>query len=246
MSKDHILSEKDALKKLAKEDNKKSKKYRKAKRDAWTAVAVIATVMLIAVGLSFYKSNNIEIKEYSGKSVAKEHEKRENAKNIIIGLGVVCAGILVVALVNRNKHKNDAPTKEELQRIEQKKLSEARERVEEARRQRLEEEANVTMMRSNREHMNHAIGGHNQGLDDRGNLSVMGIDDREAYLERRKREYQYYMENGLDDDEMIESETSMQGHIHIKNTNAMKKKSFFIGAGVGLAILAIIVIFILL
>ena len=246
MSKDHILSEKDALKKLAKEDNKKSKKYRKAKRDAWTAVAVIATVMLIAVGLSFYKTNNIEIKEYSGKSVAKEHEKRENAKNIIIGLGVVCAGILVVALVNRNKHKNDAPTKEELQRIEQKKLSEARERVEEARRQRLEEEANVTMMRSNREHMNHAIGGHNQGLDDTGNLSVMGIDDREAYLERRKREYQYYMENGLDDDEMIESETSMQGHIHIKNTNAMKKKSFFIGAGVGLAILAIVLMFILL
>ena len=246
MSKDHILSEKDALKKLAKEDNKKSKKYRKAKRDAWTAVAVIATVMLIAVGLSFYKANNIEIKEYSGKSVAKEHEKRENAKNIIIGLGVVCAGILVVALVNRNKHKNDAPTKEELQRIEQKKLSEARERVEEARRHRLEEEANVTMMRSNREHMNHAIGGHNQGLDDRGNLSVMGIDDREAYLERRKREYQYYMENGLDDDEMIESETSMQGHIHIKNTNAMKKKSFFIGAGVGLAILAIVLMFVLL
>ena len=102
------------------------------------------------------------------------------------------------------------------------------------------------MMRSNREHMNHAIGGHNQGLDDRGNLSVMGIDDREAYLERRKREYQYYMENGLDDDEMIESETSMQGHIHIKNTNAMKKKSFFIGAGVGLAILAIVLMFILL
>lgn len=246
MSKDHILSEKDALKKLAKEDNKKSKKYKKAKRDAWTAVAVIATVMLIAVGLSFYKTSNIEIKEYSGKSVAKEHEKRENAKNIIIGLGVVCAGILVVALVNRNKNKNYAPSKEELQRMEQKKLSEARERVEEARRHRLEEEANVTMTRTNREHMNHAMDGYKQGLGDRANLSEMGIDDREAYLERRKREYQYYMENGLDDDEMIESETSMQGRIHMKNINATKKKSIIIGAGVGLAILAIIVIFILL
>ena len=247
MGTDRLLSEKEALKKLAKDDRKNSKKYKKARRDAWTAVAVIAAIMLIAVGLSFYKTSNIEIKEYSGKSVGKEHERRETTKNVIIGLGVLCTGILVVALVNRSKHKYDAPSKEELQRMEQKRLSEARERVEEARRHRLDEEAKVTMTRSNREGMNHNFNDHKSSIGDRENISVMGIDDREAYLERRKREYQYYMENDIDDELEINDEKESIGNSgYMRNVNARKKRTIFIGAGIGLVALAIIVIFIIL
>ena len=247
MSADRLLSEKEVLKKLAKEEKKNSKKYKKARRDAWTALAVIAAIMLMAVGLSFYKTSNIEIKEYSGKSVGKEHERRETTKNVIIGLGVLCTGILVVALVNRSKHKYDAPSKEELQRMEQKRLSEARERVEEARRHRLDEEAKVTMTRSNRESMNHSFDNHKSSIGDRGNISVMGIDDREAYLERRKREYQYYMENDIDDELEINDEKESIGNSgYMRNVNARKKRTIFIGAGIGLVALAIIVIFIIL
>ena len=72
MGNNELLSEKEALKKLLKEEKNK-KKNKKARRDAWTAVAIIAFIVLIFVGLSFYKNSNIEIKEYSGKSQDKQH-----------------------------------------------------------------------------------------------------------------------------------------------------------------------------
>ena len=205
-----LLSEKEALKKIAKEEKDK-KKNKKARRDAWTAVAIIATIMLIAVGLSFYKTSNMEIKEYSGKSLAKEHQKRETTKNVIIGLGVACTGVLVIALVNRNKNKVERISPEEMQRAEQRKLDAARERVEEARRNRLNEEANVTMTRGSRENMHSYSDGHKGGISDRGNMSSMDMEDREAYLERRKKEYQYYMDNGMEDDEEYNTDKASTG-----------------------------------
>ena len=200
MGKNDLLSEKEVLKKLAKEEKNK-KKNKKARRDAWTAVAILATIMLIAVGLSFYKSSNIEIKEYSGRSSAKEHERRETTRNVIIGLGVACTGILIVALVNRSKNKDVSISKEEMQRIEQRKLDAARERVEEARKNRLNEELNATVSRTNRGSTHSIMEGHKGSISDSGNMSTMDMEDREAYLERRKREYQYYLEH--DDDESI-------------------------------------------
>ena len=198
MGKNDLLSEKEVLKKLAKEEKDK-KKNKKARRDAWTAVAILATIMLVAVGLSFYKSNNIEIQEYSGRSLAKEQERRETTRNVILGIGVVCAGVLVIALVNRSKNKVEKISPEELHRIEERRLKEARERVEEAKRNHHEEDNKVTITRSNREHMHSASEGHRGHIDGRVDMSSMDMEDRAAYLERRKKEYQYYMENELDD-----------------------------------------------
>lgn len=245
MGTNDLLSEKEVLKKLAKEEKDK-KKNKKARRDAWTAVAVIATIMLIAVGLSFYKTSNVEIKEYSGRSLAKEHQKRETTRNVIIGLGVVCTGVLVIALVNRSKNKSDGPSKEEQNRAEQRKLDEARVRVEEARRNRLNEEANVTMTRHSRESMHSRLEGNQGSISDRGNMSMMDMEDREAYLERRKKEYQYYMENGMDeDDELSENQSTKFDYIASSNANATKK-IMFIGAGILLVSLIITIIIVLL
>ena len=241
-----LLSEKEVLKKLAKEEKDK-KKNKKARRDAWTAVAVIATILLIAVSLSFYKTSNVEIKEYSGKSVAKEHQKRETTRNVIVGLGVVCAGVLVIALVNRSKNKVEHISPEEMKRVEQGKLDAARERVEEARRNRLNEEANVTMTRSNRESMHSHYDSHRAGISDRVNMSDMDMEDREAYLERRKKEYQYYMENDLDDDDEVgieESAASVKVGRSYKDDN--KKKWIIIGIGAGVIALVIAIIIVLL
>jgi hypothetical protein len=38
-------------------------------------------------------------------------------------------------------------------------------------------------------------------IDGRVDMSSMDMEDRAAYLERRKKEYQYYMENELDEDQ---------------------------------------------
>lgn len=200
MGKNDLLSEKEVLKKLAKEEKDK-KKNKKARRDAWTAVAILATIMLIAVGLSFYKSSNIEIKEYSGRSLAKEQERRETTRNVIIGLGVVCTGVLIIALVNRSKNKVEKISPEELHRMEERKLKEARERVEEARRNHHEEDNKMTITRGNRETMHSESEGNRGHIDGRVDMSSMDMEDRAAYLERRKKEYQYYMENELDEDQ---------------------------------------------
>lgn len=246
MSTKDLLSEKEVLKKLAKEEKDK-KKNKKARRDAWTVVAVISIIMLIAVGLSFYKTNNMEIKEYSGKSLAKEHEKRENTKNVIMGLGVVCTGVLVIALVNRSKNKVERISPEEMQRAEQRKLDAARERVEEARRNRLNDEATVTMTRSNRENMRSYSDGHRGGIGDRMNMSDMDMEDREAYLERRKREYQYYMENELEDGEEIEEdEMSSGGRTRRSYRDDSKRKKIIIGIAIGVIALVITLIIVLL
>jgi multisubunit Na+/H+ antiporter MnhB subunit len=246
MGTNDLLSEKEVLKKLAKEEKDK-KKNKKARRDAWTAVAVIATIMLIAVGLSFYKTSNVEIKEYSGRSLAKEHQKRETTRNIIIGLGVVCTGVLVIALVNRSKNKSDGPSKEEQNRAEQRKLDEARVRVEEARRNRLNEEANVTMTRHSRESMHSRLEGNQGSISDRGNMSMMDMEDREAYLERRKKEYQYYMENELEDGEEIEEdEMSSGGRTRRSYRDDSKRKKFIIGIAIGVIALVITLIIVLL
>ena len=240
MATKELLSEKEALKKLAKEEKDK-KKNKKARRDAWTAVAIIATIMLIAVGLSFYKTSNIEIKEYSGKSLAKEHQKRETTRNVIVGLGVLCTGVLVIALVNRSKNKVERISPEEMQRAEQRKLDAARERVEEARRNRLNEEANVTMTRSNRENMHSYSDGH------RGSMSEMDMEDREAYLERRKKEYQYYMENGMEDEEEYNTDEKSKGtHLGRSKSDDSKKKKIIIGAVVAAVVLAMTIIVVLL
>ena len=240
-----LLSEKEVLKKLAKEERDK-KKNKKARRDAWTAVAIIAVVMLIAVGLSFYKTSTMEIKEYSGKSLAKEHEKRENTKNVIMGLGVGCTAILVIALVNRSKNKVERISPEEMHRAEQRKLDAARERVEEARRNRLNEEASVTMTRGNRESMHSHSDIHRSSIGDRGNMSMMDMEDREAYLEHRKKEYQYYMENELEDDEETdENEISSSGRTGSYRDNN-KRKKIIIGVAIGVIALVITLIIVLL
>lgn len=239
-----LLSEKEVLKKLAKEEKDK-KKNKKARRDAWTAVAIIATIMLVAVGLSFYKTNNIDIKEYSGQSLAKEHERRETTRNVIIGLGVVCTGVLIIALVNRSKNKTDKISPEEMHRMEERKLNQARERVEEARKNRLNEEAKVTMTRSNRESMHSDNDGHRGNLSERTNMSMMDMEDREAYLERRKREYQYYMENELDedtDDKDYRDKGSLSKARGRSYKNSWKDKMKpFIPYGIGILVAAIIV-----
>ena len=239
-----LLSEKEVLKKLAKEEKDK-KKNKKARRDAWTAVAIIAIIMLVAVGLSFYKTNNIDIKEYSGRSLAKEHERRETTKNVIIGLGVICTGVLIIALVNRSKNKTDKLSPEELHHIEERKLNQARERVEEARKNRLNEEAKVTMTRSNRESMHSVNEGHRGNLSDRTSMSMMDMEDREAYLERRKREYQYYMENDLDEDiydnDDIEEASLSNGRGRSYKPSWKKKLKPFIPYGIGILVAAIIV-----
>lgn len=245
MGKKELLSEKEVLKKLAKEEKEK-KKNKKARRDAWTAVAVIATIMLIAVGLSFYKTNNMEIKEYSGKSMAKEHQKRETTRNVIVGLGVLCTGVLVIALVNRSKNKVERISPEEMHRAEQRKLDAARERVEEARRNRLNEEANISMTRSNRESMHSYSDDHRGGISDRGNVSDMDMEDRAAYLERRKKEYQYYMENEFEDDDELEGNLSVKGsNIGRSKSDDSKKKKIIIGAAIA-AVLVIAIIIVLL
>ena len=241
-----VLSEKEVIKKLAKEEKDK-KKNKKARRDAWTAVAVIATILLIAVGLSFYKTSNMEIKEYSGKSLAKEHQKRETTRNVIIGLGVICTGVLVIALVNRSKNKVDSVSPEEMKRVEQKKLDAARERVEEARRNRLNEEANVTMTRSSRETMHSNYDGHRGGISGREDMSAMDMEDREAYLERRKKEYQYYMENDMDEEDELEDNFSSVGNkVSRGKSNNGNKKKIIIGAAVAVVALAIAVIIVIL
>ena len=76
MGNNELLSEKEALKKLLKEEKNK-KKNKKARRDAWTAVAIIAFIVLIFVALSFYKNSNIEIKEYSGKIILSAHNNTD-------------------------------------------------------------------------------------------------------------------------------------------------------------------------
>jgi flagellar basal body-associated protein FliL len=245
MSTKELLSEKEVLKKLAKEERDK-KKNKKARRDAWTAVAIIAVVMLIAVGLSFYKTSTMEIKEYSGKSLAKEHEKRENTKNVIMGLGVVCTGVLVIALVNRSKNKTETISPEEMHRAEQRKLDAARERVEEARRNRLSEEATVTMTRSNRESMHSHSDIHRGGIGERGNMSMMDMEDRETYLERRKREYQYYMENDLEDGEEVDDEKISSSGKSGRSYRDNKKKKIIIGIAIGVIALVITLIIVLL
>lgn len=240
MGNNELLSEKEVLKKLAKEEKNK-KKNRKARRDAWTAVAIIALILLVGVGLSFYKNSNIEIKEYTGKSQAKQHEQQKNTRTVIMGLGVVCAGVLVIALVNRSKNKNETISIEEQQRQEQKKINEARARVEEARKNRLDEEANVTLKRSNRENIHTSSSDYRGSFGDRGNMSMMDMEDREAYLERRKREYQYYMENDLDEEmEVLEAMEDIESDMEVGRRYMALRNKKWIKFEIAIAFIVII------
>ena len=249
MGKKQLLSEQEALKKLAKEDKKVSEKTKKNRRDAWTAVAVLAMIMLLAVGLSFYKTSNIEIKKYSGKSIAKEHEKAEKTKKVIVGLGILCGGVLIIALVNRSKNKTSKLSKSDIKKLEQKRLDDARARVEAAKRNRLDEEAMGASARSR--NRNESFGNQsNNSLGDKNHFNDLDIEDRAAYLERRKKEYQYYMDNDLNDEETNDiefSESNIDIRKKVNKLNNANKKYLYIGLGVLAAILlAGLIIFIVL
>lgn len=237
MGKKQLLSEKEVLKKLAKEDKKVSDKSKKNRRDAWTVVAILAVIMLLAVGLSFYKTSNIEIKEYSGRSVAKEREKAENTKKVIVGLGVLCGGILVIALVNRSKNKTSKLSANEFNKMEQKRLEDARARVEAAKRNRLNEEAMGVLGKGRSRGESFGSQSYNSSMGDRNHFNDLDIEDRAAYLERRKKEYQYYIDNDLNE-EVEEQESFIGNFVSAKNVNKSTKKYLYIG----LSVLAVILL----
>lgn len=242
MGNNELLSEKEALKKLLKEEKNK-KKNKKARRDAWTAVAIIAFIVLIFVGLSFYKNSNIEIKEYSGKSQAKQHEKQENTKKVIVGLGVLCSGILVVALVNRSKNKPSEISTNEMKKLEEQRLNDAKVRVEAAKRNRLEEEAMNISPRGRTRDESFGLRTYSGGLGERNYFNDLDMEDREAYLERRKKEYQYYMDNDMDEDEGLDAFDGMEdveSDAYMNKRYMALRNKKWIRFEIGIAVLAII------
>lgn len=240
MGTNEVLSEKEALKKLLKEEKDK-KKNKKARRDAWTAIAVVAFILLIFVGLSFYKNSNIEIKEYSGKSQAKQHEKQENTKKVIVGLGVLCTGILVVALVNRSKNKPTEISTGEMKKLEEQRLNDAKARVEAAKRNRLDEEAMNVTPRGRTRSESFSSRTYSGGLGERNHFNDLDMEDREAYLERRKKEYQYYMDNDMDEElDGLESMEDVESDVSLNRRYRALRNKKWILFEIGIAVLAII------
>ena len=87
--------------------NNKKKKNNQEKKQTWAVLAILASVLLIAMIGSWLTSKSININEYSGGVNREKQEARENARNILIGAGVVCVGIIGVyfSICRKNKKK---------------------------------------------------------------------------------------------------------------------------------------------
>lgn len=213
-----VMKEKDELQK------KKRQWSREEKRDTWTVIAILASVMLVAILLSFLKSGSSGIENFSKEGSYEQQEEQESAKNILYGAGIICAGIIVIYMVKREKKRK--VRKQELREIydRQQKLEAARVRVEKARR--------LDRLQSERESI-----GNRRGRNER-----LGGQD---YLEQRQREYKYYMEKGDDDadfevyyddiEEYLNDEGGIKGFI--RNNSSM-----LIIAGSVIAFMAIAII----
>lgn len=221
---------------------KKKKRSKQEKRETWAVLAILASVLIIAMVGSWITSKNINISKYSGSVSHEKQEARENARNIMIGAGVVCVGVIAVYLVKRGRRRSDEKKELEKAYMERQRIESARERVEQARMMEMLKSGQdeIKKRRGERE----LLGGHNA---DKYSLSDTDSDEdeqmsREKYMERRRREYQYYMEN--DDDESIEGER-IEG---VQREKRERKKIIFAIAG-GILVIgaaALVIIFVLL
>ena len=229
----------------SKKKDKKTKKKKKSnneKRQTWAVLAILASVLIIAMVGSWITSKNINISKYSGSVNHEKQEARENARNIMIGAGVVCIGIIAVYLVKRGRRHSEERKELEKAYMERQRIESAKGRVEQARMMEMLKSGQdeIKKRRGERE----LLGGHD---DHKYRLTDTDSEDdekmsREKYMERRRREYQYYMEN--DDDESMEGE-SIEG---IQSEKNGRKKIILAIAG-GILIIgaaALVIIFVIL
>ena len=230
--------------------NNKKKKNNQEKKQTWAVLAILASVLLIAMIGSWLTSKSININEYSGGVNREKQEARENARNILIGAGVVCVGIIGVyfSICRKNKKKEKEAIKKAF--LEKQKVEDARERVERARMMEMLKSGQdeIKKRRGEREilgkHHREKTGGAFDNIEDDDRLS------RERYMEHRRREYQYLMENEDEEEGDGDALRGVSGKTFAKDDQSVRKKRYIImtvGAGIALiCITALVIIFVVL
>lgn len=198
--------------KVEKEQKKSRRKKltRQEKKDTWTLIAVVAAIMLVSIVISLYKSGITDTGEYHGMTNREKREAATDARDIMIGAGAVCLVIIVVYVVKRARRRKKNDKNFDKFSSEQERIEAARRRVEKARLDRIKNEADsISNTKRSRQER---LGAEATEIYGRSVISAsedterMDEDERQAYLERRRREYRYYMENEDEDmsDELIE------------------------------------------
>lgn len=209
------MNEKDKKKQ---KNNSIRKLTKQEKRDTWTVVAILASIMLIAVGISLFQSRVIDTETYSGMTNREKREAAEDARNIMIGAGAVCLIVVVVYAIKRANRRQINEKNFNKFFSEQERLETAKKRLEKARLDKIKNEAENIMStgRNQQERIgDEPAGGYvRTGMSTLNDKELMDDEEKQAYLEKRRRQYRYYMENEGEDlpeemlDELINSTES--------------------------------------
>ena len=248
------VNEEAEERKVLQAKKKKRKRSKEEVRDTWTVIAILATVMLVAIAISLFKSNIINPEKYSGMTNKEKQEAAEDARKITVSAGVICFGIVVVYVVKRSKNrkKNESVHPEY---IDHDRVEAARRRVARAK-EMAEIEQQMDMYSKGSRGRKERLGDSDSKsrdrelYEDKKSFEDMDLDEREAYLERRQKAYKYYMENGEDESRDVESyfdlleDESENSNLStfIKNN----KRMLIVAGAVGLAVVAAIVLSIIL
>ena len=225
----------------------KNKRTSREKKELWTVLAILATVMLLAiVGLGIH-GNAINIHKFTGSGRSQEKDDRDDARNILYGTGIICIGVIGVYIYKRSKKNKNKRKQLEKKYLEQQKLEEARERVRQARMLETLESGRAEIEKRRRERV--LMSGRDEKSYDYSTDDESDELSRQEYMERRRKEYQYYMQqesDDLSDGKSILSDDYKEKNMTSVISGLLKNKKFLIAAAtVVVAVIAAVILIIL-
>lgn len=188
MSRDLRQIEK-AFDKMSKDKKKKDKKEKRRKnKDLWTALAILSSVMILALAIAWLKSGESIVREIVGGTEEENRQIFETTRNVIFGAGFLSIIVVVIYIIKRLKYRKKPETGTAF--IDYDRLDVAKARVAKA-------------------HMEKKSG---EGAGRRNDDSLYEYEDtidrkrpegmsEAEYRAMRQREYQKYLSMDLTDDE---------------------------------------------
>lgn len=177
-----------AFDKLEKDKKKLDKEARKRRnRDVWTVLAILASVMILALAIAWLKSGEAVAKKFVGDDPEQAKQLFETTRNVLFGAGFLSVVAVIIFVIKHIKYRKRPKVTNAF--IDYDRLDAARARVEKARMER-EGKPDVTRDRDNYDRYSEEL-----HSNDRHN----GMSEAE-YRRMRQEEYERYMSMDFSED----------------------------------------------
>ena len=177
-----------AFDKMEKDKRKLDKEAKKRRnRDVWTVLAILASVMLLALAIAWLKSGESVVKKFVGDDPEQAKQLFETTRNVLFGAGFLSLIAVIIFIIKHIKYRKKKEVANAF--IDYERLDAARARVEKAR---MEREGKLDKP-GDRDIYNDYTD--NRNLMNRHN----GMSEAE-YRKMRQEEYERYMSMDFTDD----------------------------------------------